>query len=85
MTIRKTPYQHLLDEYRDFVMSVYRGGRSMFFYKKTDLQFGWSLVDIYERTRAAAQLGYDVVLEAKDDGLHVKYREKIPQMPWRFL
>ena len=42
---------------------------------------GWKLLDLYERTKAAEQLGYDVQIVAGDDGLSVYYKKKVPDVP----
>jgi hypothetical protein len=83
-----TPYQRLLDSVREYLWTV-RAPKTqlMWFYPKAKLNAGWYLTDLYERTKAADQLGYDVVLVAKDDGLHVKYR-KLPdtsKLPWALM
>jgi hypothetical protein len=80
-----TPYQRLLEDARDFARKVkYRHRTTMWLYDKAKLGTGWSLVDLYERTAAAEQLGYDVVLEANENGLLVKYVKKVPETPWEF-
>lgn len=55
-----------------------RKTRGMFSYPKKDLRGSWSLDDVYQRTMAAQALGWNVVLRADDDGLHVDYAEKLP-------
>lgn len=54
---------------------------TMWMYPKDKLNEGWSLHDLYERTKAAEQLGYDVQLVATDQGLSVCYKKKIPNIP----
>jgi hypothetical protein len=74
-----TPYARLLEKVNDFASKVaYPRRVAMFWYAKAKLGDGWSLTDLYERTKAADQLGYDVVLLAKDDGLHVQYVQRRP-------
>jgi len=49
----------------------------MWFYAKKDLSGGWELENLHQRVSAAQQLGFEVLLEASNDGLKVIYREKI--------
>lgn len=79
-----TPYARLLDEFKAFCDAIdYRSRITMFFFKKSSLkEGGWSMSEVYERTRAADTLGYDVVIEAADDGLRFKYVKKIPNRSW---
>lgn len=68
------PYSALLDraqKFRSRVMNPVKNG--MWTYPKNRLAEGWALSELYERTAAANQLGYDVKLEATDAGLEVKY------------
>ncbi len=46
------------------------------------LNEGWALQDLYERTKAAEQLGYDVQPVANDEGLSVRYKKQIPVIPF---
>lgn len=81
----KTPYQHLLERAREWAHSVNYGHRTtMWKYPKGKLGDGWSLTDLYERTRAADQLGYDVTLVAGDEGLCVVYRKRPKTVPYEF-
>lgn len=78
-----TPYQHLLDEIKAWAFKVTnRHTVAMWHYPKARLTDGWSVLDLYERTKAAEQLGYDVVLKSKDDGLHVQYVKRVPNRPF---
>jgi hypothetical protein len=43
---------------------------------KAKLGEHWTLTDLYERTAAAAQIGYDVRIVSADDGLRVEYVER---------
>ncbi len=71
---RETPYSRLLTAARQFDLRVRNPKRiGMFFYPAAKLSEGWSLVDLNERVKAAEQLGFDVRLVAKEDGLHVQY------------
>ncbi len=81
----KTPYQRLLDDAQDFARKVkYRHTVKMWHYPKDDLGKAWALTELYQRTAAAEQLGYDVVLEAMTDGLVVRYVKQVPEAPWAF-
>lgn len=77
-----TPYARLLGQVNAFASKVaYPHTRSMFFYPRAKLSEEWALTDLWERTKAAEQLGYDVVLLANDVGLHVQYVKARPT--WR--
>lgn len=78
-----TPYQRLLDEIKDFCSKIeYPHTKEMFLYPKSGLNTKtFYLYDLAERTAAANQIGYEVVLTVTDAGLSVKYRKKIP-VPW---
>jgi hypothetical protein len=41
--------------------------------------------DVYQRIKAAEELGYEVIIRAKDDGVHFIYREKIEDKDRPFL
>lgn len=78
-----TPYQRLLQAFREYVSEVrYPHQRLMWVYPLAKLGNGWDLVDLRQRVAAADQLGYEVVLDAVDDGLRVMYRKKRPEAPW---
>lgn len=80
-----TPYQRLLDDAQKFASAVeYRARKLMWSYPKEKLGASWTLKDLAERTAAAEQLGYDVQIVNKDDGLHVYYVKKLPDRPWSF-
>lgn len=75
----KTPYQRLAEDFAAYKTKVVYPRRvGMWSYPKARLSEGWSLLDLYERAKAAEQLGYDVILLPKDDGLHVQYVQKRP-------
>lgn len=79
---RKNPYQMLMEDIKEFARKVrFRNTINMWHYPKAKLDTGWNLTDLWERTSAAEQLGYDVVLEANENGLTVKYVKKIPHVP----
>ena len=76
------PYTRLLQRAKNFAWSVKNPHRrSMWMYPKNRLSERWQLSDLYERARAADQLGYDVVLKPGDDGLTVQYVKR-PDVPW---
>ena len=80
---RKNPYQYLLGEVEEFCRKLRtRHKASMWLYPKKDLSNGWSLNELWERTKAAEQLGYEVQVKATDEGLKIEYIKKIPYIPW---
>lgn len=83
-TKRESPYHRMQRYFREWAQDVvYARRKTMFLYKKSSLDTGWSLSQIYERTIAANQLGYEVIVQADNDGLHFKYIEKRPtEIPW---
>lgn len=82
MAKRLNPYQRLANEFLEWAYKVTGPKRkSMWFYPLGRLNEGWKLYDLYERTAAAEQLGFDVILKADDKGLHVEYVEKRPEKP----
>ncbi len=82
---RKNPYQMLLEEIIQFCRKLqFPHEREMFYYPKDKLPGNFRLDDLSERTKAADQLGYDVVLKAEDKGLIVYYRKKAPDVPYRW-
>lgn len=81
--VRKNPYQRLLEEIRDWCRLVtYRHEVTMFVYPKYKLNEGWSMKEVWDRTAAAEQLGYDVQIIADNDGLTIKYKKKLPKVPY---
>lgn len=79
------PYSRLLQEIRTFVLNLRnRKTVTMWRYPKEKLQQGWSLTDLWDRVSAANQIGWEVIIEAGDDGLTVKYRspEPKPECDW---
>ena len=82
-TKRKNPYQMLLEEIKDWCRKVkFRHEKVMWVYQKNRLNQGWPLRNLYERVKAAEQLGYDVILIANDEGLSVRYRKQVPNIPY---
>lgn len=78
----KNPYQRLLDDIKEWCRKVkYRHEKTMWLYPKNRLDEGWALRDLYERTQAAQQLGYDVQIVATDEGLSVRYKKQVPSVP----
>lgn len=73
------PYTRLKNELRTWCSAVVcPKRRTMWLYPKNRLHEGWPLKDLWERTMAAQQIGYEVLLTAGDDGLTVTYVEKRP-------
>jgi hypothetical protein len=73
-----TPYTRLLNQALEVLSPVFYPRRiSMWRYPKEKLSTPWRLDDLYERVVAADQLGFDVVLIAGDDGLSVKYQQRV--------
>ena len=78
MTERKNPYQRLLEKAMEFARKVKYAHRiTMWTYPKSKLSDSWKLSDLFERTYAADQLGYDVQIIAKDEGLIVRYVKRV--------
>jgi hypothetical protein len=78
-----TPYQRLKDESRKYCFDVeYRHKVEMHYYRDAKKGGTWKLDDLAHKVDAAKQLGYDVQLENKDDGLHVYYRKQPPARPF---
>ena len=82
---RKNPYQMLLEEFRDWVVRVVHARRRQaLWYTMATVNQNADFSRIWERTIAAQQIGYEVVVKASDDGLRFEYVEKRPNsMPWR--
>ena len=83
--MRKNPYQILMEDIKSFCEKVrFRKETVMWEYPKGRLDEGWTLGALYERTVAAEQLGFEVVILAKDGALSVRYRKKVPDVPYKF-
>jgi len=86
-TPRKNPYVMLLEEVKDWARKLkYRHTISMFFWSLENLkpEKAWRLDDVYQRTLAAQALGYEVVVEADEKGMTMKYKKKIETpLAWR--
>jgi hypothetical protein len=77
------PYITLKGRFSKFVDGcILRNPKVMWIYPKEKLSSNWSLKDLYERTAAAKQLGFDVQISAEDEGLVVKYLKQLPSRPW---
>jgi hypothetical protein len=50
----------------------------MWTYPKEKLNLTWTLQDLYQRAMTAHTLGWDVVIEADESGINVRYVEKLP-------
>ena len=76
---RISPYTRLLNQIQQFIADniKYSHRKLMWRYTKKTLNSGWDLTQLWERVRAADQLGYDVKLVANDSGLEVIYVKKI--------
>lgn len=84
---RVNPYTKLLSDIKSWCYQItYRHIKSMWVYQKSDLKGRWDLTDLFERTAAAEQLGYDVVLRATRAGLEVNYVKQVPSIPssWKY-
>jgi hypothetical protein len=57
---------------------LFRETKGLFFYPKEKLRDGFRIDDLYERTIAAQTLGWNVIMEADDKGLHFSYAKKLP-------
>jgi hypothetical protein len=59
-----------------------RDSKPMGLYTNKTLKEGnGDLLLLYERTKAADQLGYEVHLVAQDNGLYIGYYKKLPPHP----
>lgn len=84
---RKNPYKMLFEDIVDFCRKIrLRDETHMFHFPidKISTHVGWDIYDLHQRTMAANQLGYDVVIKASSDGLDVKYVKKLPEVPYRW-
>lgn len=81
MNNRQNPYNRLLGKAKDFAFRVkYPRCKTMWVYPRARIDEAWRLGDLYERTKAADQLGYDVKIVAGDNGLEVQYVKR-PDIP----
>lgn len=78
------PYTRLRNSIIEFCNKLNSNSEKfMFNIPKARLHEGWRLDDVYERTVAAKQIGYEVILTADPNGLNIKYRKIIP-VPSRY-
>lgn len=83
---RKTQYQHLLEEYSNYVReSTNLHMVHMWTYPKDKLGHGWQLEDLNERIATAKQLGYGIKLLSTGAGIEVFYVKNPCNKPYRFL
>jgi hypothetical protein len=82
---RKSPYQRLVEIGRDFSREVLT--RRKFRMETLELNNSPVMHSLYHRAIAAEQLGYEVILEARDGKIELIYRLKITQdhVPLEFL
>lgn len=79
-TTRKNPYTVLLEDIiawgRKFRL---RHTVSMFYWSIDGLRpdRAWRLDEVYQRALAAQTLGYEVIIEATDKGMTIKYRKTV--------
>ena len=78
-TKRIMPYQRLHNSIVEFCFRLrYAHKVFMWRYAKENLDGSFKIMDLFQRTMAAQQLGYEVVIEASDkEGIEVFYRKKI--------
>ncbi len=77
---RIMPYQRLLDRFYAFIQAVkYPHKVELWYYPhdEIDAKKVWHMQFLQQRVMAADQLGYDVILESRDTGLHVFYRKRV--------
>lgn len=81
LKFEKRRHRALLEHAQTYANKIYQVLNSrieMFHYPKDSMKTSsWSLVDLVERTLAAQQLGYRVVLTVQDKGLVVEYEKKL--------
>ena len=83
-TKRTNPYSALLEEIKAWMRKLkYRHTASMFYWTADKLtpQNSWRLDDVYQRVQAAKTLGYEVVIEADEKGMAMKYKKTV-DVPW---
>jgi hypothetical protein len=84
MSKRKTPYDNLLEEAREFGRAIqFRHTQKCWTYPKDKIDSGWGLADLMQHVSAAKKLGYETHLYATDAGLEVVFVKSV-QVPWRF-
>lgn len=82
MSKKLNPYHRLMNEALDWANKVvYAKRRTMWVYPKAKLNERWQLRELWERTKAAEQIDFEVRLIASEEGLKVQYIEKRPDRP----
>lgn len=78
-----TPRQRLYEKAKAFTTKLRTlHTRSMLFYSAKEIEScSFNLRWLYQRSLAAEQLGYEVIMKADDEGLHASYRKKMPEVP----
>jgi hypothetical protein len=77
------PYNRLKEIAQEWMRKVQHPHTVLMWrYPKSKLGDSWTLRDLWDRTAAAEQLGYDVKVVAKEDGLCVYYVKHLPSIPW---
>jgi hypothetical protein len=89
-TVMKTPidplkqerrrYEALRAEANEYARNVYNvlvTPKTMFRYPQEKMNLNWNLQDLLERTKAAQQLGYRVVITADEEGILVQYEKQL--------
>ena len=85
MTKRINPYTRLKNLGSEYICELKNPETvGMWTYPKSRLDEGWSLTDLYERIKAAEQLGYDVKLMATNKGIEANYVKQAKATPWEF-
>ena len=51
---------------------------TMWTYPKEKLNISWTLADLWDRAMTAQTLGWDVIIEADEKGIHVRYAQNLP-------
>lgn len=77
-SLRKTIAMLRKDGNEFFNKILLRDKKAMFTYPKDKLHLSWRFDDLYHHCKAAQTLGYSVIIEVDDDGLHTHYVKKLP-------
>ena len=73
-------YEALRAEANEYARNVYHvlvTPKTMFRYPQEKMNLNWNLQDLLERTKAAQQLGYRVVITADEEGILVQYEKQL--------
>ncbi len=79
------PYDRLKSVCREWMRQIIEPEkRLMWTYPLGEMQKGktWNWLELWAKVGAAHDLGYDVMLEAKETGLMVRYVKQAPGPPW---